>query len=1125
MEVKAIGEPCGFNGNYTFYKGLQIISSGNKNNLNITNSTVTINLPTSSSTTQLNKNKPMTRKCVVDRRNEKLNNCNLAIFQQLVLTLGDFIPVKPWSDSHIACLAEIRMIWRDKNEHSLLTGLRLYFLPENTPLGRNCHGEDEVLAISDKVVIRAEDLLNWFDEKLEWNWGLGNTRNRTDVNQSSENESTQIKEDKEYIFNMKFSSSLKNSQIDFSDVQIEKRDGDKFTSNITVLSYPRYCRFRATLKRLEGVTDGWLKNSVVAALCGFTGMSSNYRVMFCRDTFDYPELETHELLCNHLAPKLKGRRRKLFGRADSPFSGTKKGYESATDSNESDISLFSVGNEKVFLQSQQPRTHLRCNYRSARGKVKFESNLNQKVIDDSKISTKINSGHDKTCKEKTEFLRANNRTTRFRSHHLSGKKLTEDISKSNQAEEKFFLRKLHEFHIRKNNEISQMLWLSLKDIHLYSIFRQVKKLGGYEAVTSKKLWKNLFGEKNLPHLMITRRKYAKLLLPLEQSDVFTKNTSLIKSTYIETPSANKLVPVKSEKTINLKVKIKDEISENFNLKNDAVLNTDEMAEIQSKLKSKMALSSRKDVISGDDVKFVTTVNSTASKISVPVTVIVGTTQDSKAIISSSTEKKSIVSSNPTTTGKNLSKKFQIQQPHTTITVHQTTIHPHANSNKITNKIQITNQIQIQQITVQPSRTGLSSVEINNHPSDLRCNISKNPDTQLIKIEGNHFSSHNLKQNIRVKTDEDILKESIPFIAPGTTITPVLSTPSIQPATLDLKKFSPNVDIENLTATNTSISSLSSSKSSIINSRTRMISLNQDVFSPFKRRKLDILREGGLEVTAISNKHGVISSSVPLSIPKLNRSSERTSKFNLSSMLDVSLPNTIGLNIKKPQVATNSMYTKTDKIFGNPKDIFHDSVSLTSSKEKKMEEVLDLTIHRSRECSTVGLQGFHKFNELSTTPPPLNLSTEFITPKIPKLSENGLQITLVPASQQMSLFQPLTYTQNVHNSQNHNMKRKAVDSVHTARSEINTRENKKLSPDGTSSTNLSPSAKPPIPFPTFIPNIAAVAAASHHEYLPMYLSNLYGQAPNLFLSNQIPQELLEFYENLPADLGMIPVTKS
>lgn len=59
----------------------------------------------------------------------------------LVLALGDCIPVRPWSDSPIACIAELRMVWRDKNEQCLLASLRLYFLPENTPMGRNCHGE------------------------------------------------------------------------------------------------------------------------------------------------------------------------------------------------------------------------------------------------------------------------------------------------------------------------------------------------------------------------------------------------------------------------------------------------------------------------------------------------------------------------------------------------------------------------------------------------------------------------------------------------------------------------------------------------------------------------------------------------------------------------------------------------------------------------------------------------------------------------------------------------------------------------------------------------------------------------------------------------------------------------
>lgn len=69
------------------------------------------------------------------------NRNNNSFKKPLVLALGDCIPVRPWSDSPIACIAELRMIWRDKNEQCLLASLRLYFLPENTPMGRNCHGE------------------------------------------------------------------------------------------------------------------------------------------------------------------------------------------------------------------------------------------------------------------------------------------------------------------------------------------------------------------------------------------------------------------------------------------------------------------------------------------------------------------------------------------------------------------------------------------------------------------------------------------------------------------------------------------------------------------------------------------------------------------------------------------------------------------------------------------------------------------------------------------------------------------------------------------------------------------------------------------------------------------------
>ena len=72
-------------------------------------------------------------------------------------------------------------------------------------------------------------------------------------------------------------------------------------SNVIVLSYPAYCRYRSTLKRLEGHNYAdYMRQAVVEAIGGRPAPLPNTRVVFCKDTFDYPELEDHELLCNHL---------------------------------------------------------------------------------------------------------------------------------------------------------------------------------------------------------------------------------------------------------------------------------------------------------------------------------------------------------------------------------------------------------------------------------------------------------------------------------------------------------------------------------------------------------------------------------------------------------------------------------------------------------------------------------------------------------------------------------------------------------------------------------------------------------------------------------------------------------
>lgn len=86
------------------------------------------------------------------------------------------------------------------------------------------------------------------------------------------------------------------------------------------------------MKRLETVENDYLKYKVVNTLGGFPSMQKNTRVLFCRDTFDYPELEGHELLCNHLAPKLKGRPRgKRKKRSISPGSESNESESSVSN--------------------------------------------------------------------------------------------------------------------------------------------------------------------------------------------------------------------------------------------------------------------------------------------------------------------------------------------------------------------------------------------------------------------------------------------------------------------------------------------------------------------------------------------------------------------------------------------------------------------------------------------------------------------------------------------------------------------------------------------------------------------------------------------------------------------------
>ncbi|KAF4521082.1 hypothetical protein B566_EDAN010956, partial [Ephemera danica] len=58
------------------------------------------------------------------------------------VSISEFFFVKIWNDSDLVSIGELQLLWEDKNSDKILSSLRLYFLPENTPDGRReDHGE------------------------------------------------------------------------------------------------------------------------------------------------------------------------------------------------------------------------------------------------------------------------------------------------------------------------------------------------------------------------------------------------------------------------------------------------------------------------------------------------------------------------------------------------------------------------------------------------------------------------------------------------------------------------------------------------------------------------------------------------------------------------------------------------------------------------------------------------------------------------------------------------------------------------------------------------------------------------------------------------------------------------
>ncbi|KAJ8385410.1 hypothetical protein AAFF_G00189360 [Aldrovandia affinis] len=383
--------------------------------------------------------------------------------QAAVWKLGEFYFVR-FGPQDPVCIAELALLWEDRTQRHLLASSRLYFLPEDTPNGRSGeHGEDEVLAVSKKIVIRVEDLVKW-----------------TCLEPSGWKRISQ----KDKGANGWHRPTPAPVASDPAEQKAESPAPDN-KQRVKVLSYPQYCRFRSLQRRIQdraGLPS--LQDPHLLALGGIRVAHHNTLVLYCRDTFNHPTLDSNtsvwtQLGCSSLS--LKGRPRKRRGR-------------------------------------------------DGKGMEKQPLNQSESWIE------------------------------RMKENVMGSVEVPWEGGWLPHPEEQPFLDQLYAFMELRGSPISKVPNLGFKKIDLFLLFSVVKRLGGYERVTSERLWKQVYNELggspgSTSAATCTRRHYEKLILAYEQHlagerDLSKPQLSPATNGSKETPKGRGADASQKEKNIN-----------------------------------------------------------------------------------------------------------------------------------------------------------------------------------------------------------------------------------------------------------------------------------------------------------------------------------------------------------------------------------------------------------------------------------------------------------------------------------------------------------------------------------------------------------------------------------------------